>query len=132
MSPAYVQSNTALLMQCLNPGDQVKLWDGENPLTGAKSMAVALSPPRFGENTKYVSIQLVFSAAPGAFTYDIEASNTDVDADYVKIGTSITAVTSPSTVSAVADNIQTTMKYIRLIATLQNANSVTVVATISR
>jgi hypothetical protein len=130
--PTYLQSSAVALMTCLNPGDQVPLWSVENPLTGAKSMAVALSPPRFGQNTKYFSIQLVFSAAPGAFTYDIQASNTDVDADYVKIGSSITVVTSPSTLSAVTDNIQTTMKYIRLIATLQNANSVTVVATISR
>jgi len=130
--PAYVASNANLLMTCLNPGDKVSLWDGENPLTGSKSMAVALSPPRFGQNTKYVSIQLVFSAAPGAFTYDIEVSNTDVDADYVKSGSSITAVTSPSTVSAFVDNIQTTAKYIRLIATLQNANSVNVTAIIAR
>jgi len=132
MSPAYFVSNTNLLMTCLNPGDQVKLWDAENPLSGAKSMAVALSPQRFGESNKGISIQLVFSAAPGAFTYDIEASNTDVDTDYVKIGTSITAVTSPSTVAALVDNIATTAKYIRLIATLQNANGVNVTATISR
>jgi len=132
MSPAYVASNTNLLMTCLNPGDQVALWSAENPLTGAKSMAVALSPQRFGDGNKGFSIQLVFSGAPGSFTYDIEASNTDVDADYSKIGSSITTVTSPSTLAAISDNIATTAKYIRLIATLQNANSVNVTATISR
>lgn len=132
MSPAYAASTASNPITCANPGDAVKVFNAESLTTGESSQALALSPSRFGENTKYISVELVFSGAPGTFTIDVQEADTDADGNYAKVGTSITTVTSPSTVTAILDNIQISARFVRLHVTAAPSNSVTAIATITR
>ena len=130
MSPAYAASSAALPMTCLNPGDKQVVWNAESPTTGQSSQAIAISPPRFGENTRFISAEIKFSGAPGAFDYRIQVADTDVDAAYVDVPSlTLTAVNSGNYGRMEA---QVTAKYARLNAHTQTANSVTVTASINR
>lgn len=128
--PAYAASSAALPMTCLNPGDKQTVWSAENPATGASSQAVAISPTRFGQSTKFISAEFKFSGAPGAFDYRIQVADTDVDAAYVDVpNLSLTAVNSGNYGRLEA---QVTAKFARLNSHTQNANAVNVTATLNR
>lgn len=130
MSPVYAQSTFPLQMTCLNPGDKQTVWSAENPATGKSSQAVAISPPRFGENTRYISAEFQFSGAPGSFDYRIQVADTDVDGAYQDVpNLTLTAVNGSNwgRLEAIV-----TAKYARLNAHTQNANAVNVTASINR
>lgn len=126
----YAASTVASPMMCLNPGDKQTVWSAENPATGVSSQAVAISPPRFGENTRYISAEFKFASAPGAFDYRIQVADTDVDGAYVDVpNLSLTTVNSSNygRLEAIV-----TAKYARLISHTQNANAVNVTASLNR
>lgn len=93
MSPAYGTLNNPT---ALYPGDAGLAFNAEQPVTGEQSQQFAI-PVFQGEGTSAaLAIEVSFSAAPGAFTFTIVESDTDVIGDYaaVPVGSVINAVTN--------------------------------------
>lgn len=130
MSPVYAASSNSSPMTCLNPGDKQIVWNTEDPLTGSSSQAIAISPPRFGENTRFISAEFKFAAAPGAFDYRIQVADTDVDGAYIDVP-NLTLTTVNSSFYGRLE-AQVTAKFARLNAHTQNANAVNVTASLNR
>jgi hypothetical protein len=140
MSPAYAPSTASLPITQVRRGDlPVPVWNNENPLTGTKSQAVNIQVSG-GVNDaaggSYVSIRGTFSAAPGAFTIQVQTADQDVDAAYVSENF---GGATPGTITTVNANnsfsvelIPIAARFIRLLMVLQNANAVNLTATISR
>ena len=93
-----------------------------------KSAQVALAPA-FSSGKTRVSVEIVWSAAPGAISVQLQTADTDIDAAYTQEGaTAITAVNSGNVTRAEFPDV--VAKFARiLIATLPN--NVTATAKIS-
>ena len=116
-------------MDCIYPGDSKKVWNAETVTTGQASQQVALAPGRF-EGEQRVSVEIGFSADPGAFTIDLQTADTDVAAAYCTEPTAtITAVNAGFYARA---EIAVKARFARLLMTAQPANAATVTAKISR
>jgi hypothetical protein len=137
MSPAYSASSALAPLDGLYPGDSKTVWSAEQPATGTKSQAVALATgftPYSGPI--YVSVELKFAAAPGAFTIEVQGSDTEADANYVSEGfggnTPGQITTVNATTFAARVELLVKCKFLRLSSVLQNANAVNLTAKISR
>lgn len=99
------------------------LWNAESPASGSKSAAAAIVPSQVmaGET---ISVEIIFSQAPGAFQIEIQTADTDADANYQTVPTvgTITTVgaSSPTTVRA---EIAIKARFLRLLMTTAPANS---------
>jgi len=115
----------------IKPGDSVTVWSAETPLTGTKSQAVALDPGRF-EGEQRISVEVVYSADPGAGAVDLQTADTDAEANYVtEVGATIPyANLNASFVGR--QEFAVKARFARLLMTLQATNAVTVTAKISR
>lgn len=79
--PAY-NANPALY--AIAPGDSVQVWNAEQPVAGsggasASQQIAAFYAQGIGSG---ISFKGFFSAAPGVFELDVQASDVDADAQY--------------------------------------------------
>jgi hypothetical protein len=130
---------TQAIPGCPYPGDSTVVVNNELTgvgamVTGAKSERVALYNSQDG-NPQYISVEIVFSGAPGAFTIQVQTADTDVDGDYVSEGF---GGANPGVINAVnAGNaarveLLVKAKFARLLTVSQPANSVNCTAKIYR
>lgn len=139
MSPAYAQSSASLPITGIRRGDvPVAVWNAEALTTGEFSQALNLAG---GGNTdtaggEFVRVSIVFSGAPGAFTIEIQTSDTDTPNSYTNepfggaTPGQITTVGANNSVSVSLEPI--VARFIRLYCVTQPANAVTATATIMR
>jgi hypothetical protein len=75
-------------------GDMATVINNENPQTGLpyKSAQVALVGG-LRINAQRLSAEVTFAAAPGAFTFQVQTADTDVDASYSPEGAVVSALT---------------------------------------
>lgn len=86
--PGY---NSSSRITCIYPGDKSTVLNAETPASGSASLQVAIGLFPFVSSQLGVGLQ--FSAAPGAFTINLETSSTtDTDAAYTAASPSITTV----------------------------------------
>lgn len=123
----------------IGPGDSKVVWstaDGK-PATGTKSDRVAiagLDATSIG-GPGGISVEVNFSADPGAFQIDVQEADTDTDSAYVTVG----GATPSSSLTAVNAGFYGRIelwplqcKFVRLIMTTTPANAVTLNAKIGR
>jgi hypothetical protein len=134
--PVY---GTQSIPACPYPGDSTVVVNNELTgagamVTGAKSERVALFNSQHG-NPQYFSVEVAFSGAPGAFSIQVQTSDTDVDGDYVSEGF---GGANPGLINAVnAGNaarveLLAKAKFARLLIQTQPANAVNCTAKITR
>jgi hypothetical protein len=110
-------------------GDQISLWNNENPVAGSPSERIAVTESRQGLQ-QFVRIQLHFSGQPGAFQVDIQTADTDADPYFVtQWNTSMAKVNAGGTGSF---QYMFQAKFLRLIMTTSPANNVTTTAMVTR
>lgn len=125
--PAYATTTNPT---ALYPGDQVSVFSAESLTTGTASKQVAIAEILAG-NAGKLTVEIKFSADPGAFQIDLQRADTDTADAYITMpGTSITSVNS--TFYARLDLSPFTGTFVRLIPTAQPANAVTCTAKICR
>jgi hypothetical protein len=135
--PAYLQSSATLPLSCLYPGASVDVFSAESVVNGEYSQALALSNYPIGNGTQ-LSLDLEFSAAPGAFTFNIVFAAKDSlgSAGYSMPDTSyqITAANlDPTTGTSVHFDIPfTNARFVALYVSAKPANAVTTTATFKR
>jgi hypothetical protein len=118
--PLYSATAT---MTALYPGDSFTLSTAETVTSGQFSAAfnIASSPL---QNAPYsISIEGIFSADPGTFSFQVQESNTNASANFVNIGTAISTVNAGFTFHA--DFTGQAGRFYRLSYTTQTSNSVT-------
>jgi hypothetical protein len=71
-------------MQAVYPGESVNVLNAESPAAGQSSIAVFLAPKDVDQPGS-VSIELLFSGAPGAFEFDVQVADTDTDDAYITV-----------------------------------------------
>jgi len=86
--PVY---GTFSIPAAIYPQDVVTVWAAEAITTGGKSERVAVSPSPIA-GVRSLSIDGFFSGAPGAFQINVEAAETDVDANFVGVAGGIITV----------------------------------------
>lgn len=86
--PAYGGNNLAKL---LYENQQAFFWNGEAVTVGTLSVAYELRRERGASYPWGFAVEVAFAGAPGAFEFDVMGAETDIAANYVKLGT-ITAV----------------------------------------
>lgn len=138
--PAYVQSTANLPITALYPGSQVDVFSAEAVTTNELSQALALSNyPNPGTNA--LSVDIVFSGAPGAFEFDVVFAAKDVAANYALPLATVTPTTTWKITQADLDPVNNAVhvdlpyvnsRFVALRVATQPANSVTVTATIKR
>lgn len=130
--PAY--SATAQIT-AVGPGDSKTVWttaDGK-PATGAASDRVALAGLDVTSmgGSAGLTVEVKFSADPGAFQIDVQIADTDTDGAYVTEGSSsLTAVNTAFYGRIELWPVQG--KFARLVMTDDPANAVTLIAKIGR
>jgi hypothetical protein len=132
--PAYKQSSASLPITALYPGSSVDVFSAEAVTTGERSQAVAFSNYPQGGATPQ-SIDIVFSGAPGAFTFNITFAAKDVAADYAMPDASYQltdANLDPNNNSVHFDIPYSNARFGSIYVVLQPANAVTVTATWKR
>ena len=121
--PAY--SNT-FSPSSIDAGDLSSVWvtgDG-NLASGTKTQRVALVQRSDGGATK-LSMQVIFSGAPGVISLQPQTSDTDNDADYQSEGSAITTLGNNNQVRVEISAIAA--RFARLLATtVTNAVTATV------
>lgn len=126
--PAYGTRNP----QAIYPGDlPTVLWSAEAPATGTTSLAVALFlDPNIGNAAK-LSVEVSFSAAPGAFEIDIQDADTDVDAAYIAIPNAIINAVNAGNFARF-ELSPFVGRFVRLLMKTQPANAVNTTAKVTR
>ncbi len=119
-------------MISLSPGDSLDVIVTTDAIQGAgviaTSRAVALKQSPGGNTTPF-SVNIRFSGAPGAFTWDVECADIDVDGAYSKQG-SITTVNGVNANYADFPNVNA--RFVRIRNTTPPANAVTGIVTVKR
>ena len=83
-----------------------------------KSAQVALAP-NFSTGKTRLSVELVWNAAPGSISVQLQTADTDIDAAYIQEGSAITTVSSGNVTRAEFPDV--VAKFARIyIATLPN------------
>jgi hypothetical protein len=125
-STTPVISPPNFLPGALFPGDSTLLFNAEQPASPQASVAVYL-PVKEGGPAPAISVEVLFSGAPGAFSVQVQEASTDADGFY------ITPAASAYTISAVnannvarADFIPTGGGLVRVLLTRTNAVNCTV------
>jgi hypothetical protein len=72
--PAFITPTAQLPLSCLYPGASLDVFSAEAVTNGEYSQAVALSNYPVGSATP-LSLNIQFSAAPGAFTFNVVFSD---------------------------------------------------------
>jgi hypothetical protein len=132
--PSYLQSTAQLPISCLYPGGSVDVFSAEAVTTNERSQALALSNYPQGGGTQ-LSLDIVFSGAPGAFTFNVTFAAKDVAADYAMpdITYQITAVNLDPNNNAVHFDVPySNARFVSLFVASAPANPVTLTATFKR
>jgi hypothetical protein len=138
--PAYKQSTALLPITALYPGASVDVFSAETVTSGERSQALALSNYPLGSGNP-ISLDLVFSGAPGAFSFNITFAAKDVAADYAVPLATETPLTTWTVTQAMLDSVNNAVhvdlpyvnaRFVSLYVTSAPANSVTVTATLKR
>jgi hypothetical protein len=131
---------TLAIPSCPYPGDNgfaainAELSGQGAAATGAAGERIAIFQAQDG-TPEYVSAEISFSGAPGAFTLQFQDADTDADAFYNSIGFNgatpgqITAVNAKFTARV---ELLTKAKFLRPLMVLQPANAVTCTVKLSR
>jgi hypothetical protein len=85
--PVYIPSGAIIL----NANQQFAVWAGDTVAANAKSLSVQLERQKSAHYPWGAAIQIEFGTDPSTFDVEIQGSETDTDASYVKLA-SITAV----------------------------------------
>jgi hypothetical protein len=128
--PAY--GDPAFKPKNFTPGTKVEVWKLEKPGKGApvaNAACVPMALPR-GLLPVCFAVEIEFSAAPGAFSLDVELADTNAEKYYVKRAPAITAVSATGFVARV-EVTNVVAKYVRLKMGTVTANDVTITARIS-
>lgn len=116
----------------LLPGDSFAVWNNENPPTAVGTSGSGFSERiNVGELQTYgppaVGIEVLFGAAPGNFTIDVQEADTDTPSAYVNITAAQITQTAlgPSGLAARVDLAATGFRgrFLRLKMTSQPANA---------
>lgn len=76
--------NAAQNVPAIYPGDSISVFNAEAPAAGQVSQQVNLPLDPLG-NPASLSVELLFSANPGAYEFDIVDADTDIPDAYVPI-----------------------------------------------
>lgn len=130
MAPSY---NTQTPAIALNQGNQVQAFNTEQPTSGTLSQQFYV--PAASENgpaVPAISVEVVFSGAPGAFEFDIYEADSDVQTSYLQIPAagSINAVSANNV--ARVDLSPFVGSYIAIYCKTQTANAVNATVRITR
>jgi hypothetical protein len=107
------------------PGDQILLFNAEQPTPPQASQQVALGNAYDNASTQAVSIEIQFSGAPGAFSIQPQVADTDTDTAYVSEGAAVTTVNSSNYARVELTSIKA--KFLRvLLSSRTNAVNLTV------
>lgn len=110
----------------LYPGDQINLFNAEQPSVPQRSISIALPKLPLGLASASVTIQISFSGAPGSYEIDIQEA--DIDADiYYQNAASGNITTAPGSNNTVRADLSVNAKFLTaLLKTRTNAVNVTV------
>lgn len=123
--PAYGAASSP---SALAPGDSFQVWNAEQPVAGsggasASQQVAAVYAQGLGTG---ISFKGFFSAAPGAFEIDVQASDVDADAQYQTLPNgNITTVDSVNQTFLYEDANANHKFYRALMRTRTNAVNVT-------
>lgn len=116
--------NTAVAVPAIYPGDIIAVASADTIVSATSSQQINIGfAPR---GVPSLAVEGVFSAAPGAFTFNVQSADTDTDASYVN-DPSIASIT---TVDATNFNFRVLIspavgRFFRLKYPTKPANSVT-------
>lgn len=127
--PNYGAAGT--VVNGIYPGDQVTVWSAEAPVTGAASVAVNVAGV-YENVVPSISVEIFFSATPGAFEVDVQDADTDTAVAYQSITNA--ALTTVNAVGFYARYELAPFKgrFVRLLMKTQPANAVNITARITR
>jgi hypothetical protein len=132
--PAYFQSTAGNPISCLYPGGSADVFSAESVATGEQSQALALSNYPQGGATP-LSVDIFFSAPPGAFTFNVVFAAKDIESHYSMPDTTYQltdANLDENNNSVHFDAPFTNARFVAIYVELQPANPVNVTATIKR
>lgn len=119
--PPYPGSSLATLLYENSSG---WLWQNETVAVGASSRGFELRRERGASYPFGFSVEVQFFAAPGTFTVALQTADTDVDGNYVTLGSLTTGGLNANNVGRIEVN-NAWCKYVRLnMVALGNAVSV--------
>jgi hypothetical protein len=127
--PAY--GDPAFKPKNFTPGTKIDVWKLEKPGKGApvaNAACVPLALPR-GPLPLCFAVEIEFSAAPGAFSLDVELADTNAEKYFVKRTPPVAAVSALHVARVEVTNV--VAKYVRLKMGTVTANDVTITARIS-
>jgi hypothetical protein len=114
----------------LSPGDQGTAFSAESLVTGTASVTFYLGEPKTN-GPKTVSVEILFSGAPGTFQLDVQSADTDTATAYQNVAS--------ATVTAVDTNNRARVelypfvgKYLRIMPTDDPSNVVTATIKVTR
>lgn len=116
----------------LYPGDKGTALSAERLLTGVASERFAIGKGPSDNVAPKISVELQFSADPGAFTLDVQQADQETAGAYINVPSGGTVTTVNATFFARIDLDPFLGGFIRLLQTLQTANVVTCTAIIRR
>lgn len=93
---------------------QAILLQSEVPVVNRASIAVQLLHGQWRGNTGRVSVSCIFAADPGAYQFNIEGANDDVDAQYVPISGLGPGSTTTTSFASFIDLQNPSVRYIRV------------------
>lgn len=134
MSPLYnsqVATNSPL--HAIYPGDTFPLFSAESPLTGQASIQVPIGE-LWQRRVTGISVEIIFSANPGAFNFQIQGADTDNPAAYFTEGSGTvnqSTAMADGTFRARVELSPWVAKFMRLLINTQTANAVTVSANVT-
>lgn len=129
-----MQSSATLPITAIYPGGSVDVFSAELVTTGERSQALAISNYPQGGGTP-ISVDLLFSANPGTFTFNVTFSAKDVAADYSLPDTTFQitqANLDPNNKSVHFDAPFSNARFVSIYVAAAPSNAVNVTATIKR
>jgi hypothetical protein len=126
--PFYPGTGLAVL---INTNSQVFLFNAERIGAGTPSKASVAFQLERQKSAAYpfgFAVEIAFSGAPGTFEIDVQGAETDKDANYCTIGSTVTAVNSSNVCRF--EGVSLYPKYVRIfVKTLGNDVTLTAVLT---
>jgi hypothetical protein len=110
-------------INAIYPGDQIFLFNAEQPAAPQASVQVALANVYDNTNAEGASVEIFFSAAPGAFELDIQVADTDTDAAYITVpGGIFTTVNANNFARIELVPVKAKLLRVRLVSRTNNVN----------
>jgi hypothetical protein len=125
--PAY---NTLGSAPSINPNNHRMAFLVEQPATGELSQQFQI-PGMEPSTVPALSVEVSFAAAPGAFSFTVMEADTDIQGNYIEVGTDAITAVNANNVGRV-DIYPFVGHYIAIQCTTANANAVNATVKISR